>query len=171
MAKTVLYILKPETYFKDLMALLKRNKDKQIIYVTTNKPYKYLVGMLKKTGFSPDKTFFVDCISKHIGEEPDPEPDNCIFVEGPDTLTSIGIAVNKSIEHLEGKRILLLDSLSVLLIYNDANTVAKFSNFVISKLRAADIEAAILALESDVDKDIVKQLESIVDEVRGDGGY
>ena len=71
---------------------------------------------------------------------------------------------------MQGKKVLFLDSLSVLLIYNEANTVAKFSNFVLNKMRSLGIDTIILALESDVKKDVLKQISSFVDDIINGGG-
>lgn len=53
-----------------------------------------------------------------------------------------------------------------MLLNNDANTIGRFSNFIINKMRAADIGTIILALESDIEKDIIHQISSFADEVK-----
>lgn len=87
-------------------------------------------------------------------------------MESPQSLTYIGIAINESVKRLSGEKVLLLDSLSTLLIYNDANAIAKFSNFLINTMRSLDVDTSILALESDINKDTIKQIESFADEVK-----
>lgn len=161
----VLYTLKSEKYLEGLIKILKKEaKNKNVIFVTTNKPYDHLINVLKERGMKSNKIFFIDCISKHVGIKK--EPENCIFVESPQNLTAITIAITSSIKHLLGKKILLLDSLSALLIYNSAETIGEFSNFIINKLRSYGVDMVILALESDINKDIIKQIESFADEVK-----
>jgi hypothetical protein len=92
--------------------------------------------------------------------------DNCVFIESPQNLTSISIAISEAVKGLEGKKVLFLDSLSVMLIYNDANTLGKFSSFLLNKMRVSDVDAVVLALGSDMDSKLIKQIEAIVDEVR-----
>jgi KaiC/GvpD/RAD55 family RecA-like ATPase len=165
MVQVVLYSIRPEKYFQEVLKILKTaSKGNSLIYVTTNKPYSYLTRSFKEKGINADKIFFVDCISEHIKEKI-PEAANCVSVESPQNLTAISIAVNESIKNLKGKIVLLFDSMSVLLIYNDAAAVGKFSNFLISKMRSLGVDMIILALESDIDKDVLKQIESFSDKV------
>ncbi len=169
MVNIVLQIINSERYFSGVTKILKELKDKKIVYVTTNKPYKYILSAAKEVGISTKNLFVIDCISKPLREKTEANQENCIFLDSPEGLTAISLAISESIKLLEGDRILLLDSLSTLLIYNDANTVAKFSNFVINKLRTYDVNAIIFALESDIDKDIIKQVEALADEVKKNG--
>ncbi len=166
-ASTTLYILNSEKYFLQLVKILKRVlAANSVIYVTTNKPYGLLRNTLEKNQISPEKVFFIDCISKHVGEDSDKDATNCVFVDGPQNLLAISIAVSESVKHLAGEKVLLLDSLSILLMYNDAAAVGKFSNFIINKMRYVGVGTVILALESDFDKDVTKQIASIADGVK-----
>ncbi len=167
MSEVVLYIIDAEKYFEGLVSILKNsNAKKEIIYVTTNKPYKNIMDILNKRKIKIKKVFFIDCISRHIGDKLGVEPDNCIFIEGPQNLTTLSIAINEAVKRLSGNKVLLLDSLSTLLLYNDARTIGQFTNFFINKMRAADVETIMLALESDVDKDVIKQIQSFSDKVK-----
>ncbi len=166
-ASTFLYVLNSEKYFLQLMKILKGvYTTNSVIYVTTNKPYGLLLNTLAKNQISPEKVFFIDCISKHVGEDSGKDATNCIFVDGPQNLLAISIAVSESVKHLAGEKVLFLDSLSILLMYNDAAAVGKFSNFIINKMRYVGVGTVILALESDIDKDVTKQIASIVDVVK-----
>ena len=167
MAKVILNIMDPNKYFDGIVKILKKNpSQKNVIYVTTNKPYATIVNSLKSKSIKTENILFIDCISKQIKQDTSKEADNCIYIGSPQNLTAISIAVNESIKSMKGKKMLLLDSLSILLIYNDANTIGKFSNFLLNKMRAADVDTVVLALESDANKDIIKQIESFVDEVQ-----
>jgi KaiC/GvpD/RAD55 family RecA-like ATPase len=171
MAHIVLYVINPEEYFKHVVAIFKKEAQKKsVVYVTTNKPYNSVMRSLKQAGVNADRIFFIDCISQDIlGEKLPEEPDNCLFVESPKSLTAMSIAIHESVKHLEGEKLLFLDSLSTLLIYNDANTIGRFSNFLVNKMRSYDVQTIILSVETDMDKNIIKQIESFVDEVRHNG--
>jgi len=166
MARIELHIIAPEKYFKGVLGIIKKQSKSSLIYVTTNKPYSVLVEDLKKNKINSDKIFFIDCISRHI-QQKENDVHNCVFIDSPSSLTSISIAISDATAHFKGKKVLLLDSLSVLLIYNDANTIAKFSNFILNKMRSIDVDTVILALESDEGKDVLKQVESYADKVIG----
>ncbi len=165
MSKTTLYVIDSGKFFDGVTKVLKKeSKKRNIIYVTTNKPYKSLVNSLEDKKIKTDNIFFIDCISKEVGESGKDE-DNCLYLDSPKSLTSMSIAINESIENIDGEKTLILDSLSTLLIYNDARTMGKFSNFLVNKMRSLEADAVILTLESDVDKDIIKKIQSFVDKV------
>ncbi len=167
MTKTVLHLINPEKYSEGVIYILKKEiKNKNVVYVTTNKPYKHLINLFKTHRIPYNKIFFVDCISKHVGEKFEQEPENCLCVESPRSLTALGIAISESIKHLPGKKIMFLDSLSALLIHNDSNSVSRFSNFLINKMRSLGADAALLALGYDINKNTIKLLQSFVDEVK-----
>jgi len=161
----ILYTIAAENYFKGVIDILKTLGNKNIVYVTTNKPYLNIVTGCKNAGINPDGIFFIDCISEHIGVKT-LETVNCLFVDSPESLTAISIAVCEATKDLTGEIMLILDSLSTLLLYKDANTIGRFSNFIINKMRVANIGTIILALESDIEKDIIHQISSFADEVR-----
>jgi KaiC/GvpD/RAD55 family RecA-like ATPase len=164
--KTCLYILKLENYFERVVGVLAENKTRNVIYLTTNKPYRHLIDLLKARGIKTEKVFFIDCISKHVGEAVDGERENCVFVDGPSTLTAIGIAINQSVEHISGEKIVVVDSLSILCIYNNMGVMGKFSNFLVNRMRSCGVNTALMVLESDSDKEVVRELKAIVDEVK-----
>ena len=60
----------------------------------------------------------------------------------------------------------MLDSLSTMLVYNDYRTISKFSNFILNTMRNNEIDTFILALKSDSDKDLIKYVEALADEVK-----
>ena len=165
MSKTVLYVIDSGKFFDGVTRVLKKQSKKaNVIYVTTNKPYDNLINSLEEKKIDTDNIFFIDCISKEVGVDPE-DVGNCIYLDSPKSLTSMSIAIKESIENIDGEKTLILDSLSTLLIYNDARTMGKFSNFLINKMRSMKADAVILTLESDVDKDIIKKIESFVDKV------
>ena len=63
-------------------------------------------------------------------------------------------------------KILLIDSLSALLVYNSEDIIGKFTNFIINKMRLTDVSTIIICLKSDADRKIIKTIESFVDEVK-----
>jgi KaiC/GvpD/RAD55 family RecA-like ATPase len=159
--------MKTDAYFKHVINVIKSlPKDHKIIFVTTNKPYGNLVSLFKQAKIKSDKFFFIDCISKTIGDKSAEFASNCMCLDNPQNLTLIGISITESIKKIPGKKILFLDSMSTLITYHDVLVLGRFSNFVLNKMRSLDVETVILALESDSDKQVIQQLSSIVDEVK-----
>ena len=166
MAKIILSVVRPERYFRTVISILRsKTRNKKVIYVTTNKPYNHIVNELKKAKIQHSKFFFIDCISQYVGIKKGEEK-NCLYVESPSNLTAIGVAIDTSTRNISGKPILIIDSLSTLLIHNSANMIGKFSNFIINKMRSSNVDTVILLLESDMDKEIIKQVESVADEMK-----
>lgn len=166
MGKTILYVLNPERYLESIIRIFKKDiRGRPTIYVSTNKPYTHLVESFNKANVDAKKIFFIDCISREVGEMK-AEPENALFIDTPQNLTAMSIAISESVKHLRGNPTLFLDSLSTLLLYHDANTIGRFSNFLINKMRVSGVDTIILALESDMDKEVLRKIETIADEVK-----
>lgn len=161
MASTILYLVNPENYLAGVLKIVLSLKSKIVIYVTANRSYYYLSDFFKSKGFEVSNFFFIDC----TGTAQERDAKNCVFVNSPQNLTEISIAINELAEEVKGDKVLLLDSLSTLLIYNDAEVIGKFSHFFINKLHLSGISTIILALESDLNKDLIMKIESMSDEV------
>lgn len=169
MVKTILHVLSSEKYFNDVIKILKKTNEK-VVYVTTNKPYEHLINLLKKAKIKTERFYFVDCISKYVSPEKMKKTKNCIFLESPGSVTDMAIAIDKAIGLVPGEKLVMLDSLSTLLIYNNETVVEKFSNFLVNRLRALNVSAMILTVDTDVDKDAIKVIESFVDVVEKHAG-
>lgn len=168
MAKTELYLIASDRYFNGVVKILEdKVKNNKIIYVTTNKTYKHLLEKLNSASLNQGNFFFIDCISKSSDYQwSEKERKKCLFIESPESLTAIGIAISKGIQYFKGAKILLLDSLSTLMVYHNANSIIKFSNFLVNLMQTYNLDLIILAIKSDEDKEAVKEIESFVDEVK-----
>ena len=60
---------------------------------------------------------------------------------------------------------LILDTLSTLMLYNNAETVGKFMHAVTGKLRNWGVKSVILTMEEETDKEIISQISQFVDKV------
>ncbi|MFH1359187.1 MAG: hypothetical protein ABIH37_04830 [archaeon] len=166
MSKSTLEIINSGKYLESVSSIVKnKSKEGQIIYITTNRLVKNLIKHFKESKIQVDKILFIDCISKRVGKI-DEEIKNCLFLESSRSLTSIGLAITQCIKNLSGKKIVILDSLSTLLIYNDENTTGRFSNFLINKMKYKEVDFVIFALKIDLDRKIIKHIVSCSDEVK-----
>ncbi len=89
---------------------------------------------------------------------------NCVFCQ-PQALTNISIALTSAIESLpkDNDKLLILDTLSTLMLYNEAGTVTRFAHVLTEKLRAWGVKSVILTLEEETDKKIIAQLGQFCD--------
>lgn len=83
------------------------------------------------------------------------ELERTYILSGPSNLTELSITLSKllSSDRLKGKEaqtILFLDSVSTFLIYNDANTVAKFLHSITGRVRTHNIRGVFFSLHDDI---------------------
>gem|GEM_PF-4574617 len=152
-------------YFKDVAKVIKKTaKGKTIIYVALLRPYDQVAAVLKKAGIKTDSLFFIDCTSGTDGRRE--EKKNVIFVNGQQDLTGIGIAVSQALKNIEGKKLVLMGSISTLFLYNDTGLVQRFLNFFVNKLRQEDIDGILVTTKDDPNKDAIGVIKTFCDEVK-----
>jgi KaiC/GvpD/RAD55 family RecA-like ATPase len=155
-----------QEYFKSVINILKKDvKTKNIIYITTNKPYKYLMNLLNEEKINTESILVIDCISNQLSESGDASK-RCVFLESPQNISGLSIAISQAIKSLAGEATVIFDSLSTLLIYNNEEVIGKFSNFIINKMQQTNISSVFFVIESDMDKKVMGVISSFVDEVR-----
>jgi KaiC/GvpD/RAD55 family RecA-like ATPase len=162
----VLFITSETKYSSTNRDILRKyiNRDgNYCVYVTVNKAYTTLVKYLETNKIRTDRILFIDAITPVSSET---RSGNAIFVGNPKALTSISLTLSYAMKGLpEGKRLLFLDSISTLMIYNDLRTLSKFSNFIINKMREWNFAGVIISIEKEKSDEISKYLSQIVDRV------
>ena len=101
---------------------------------------------------------FIDCISHAAGISK--EKSNCIYIESPSQLESILLEIMNSYKNTDDKKnkYLIIDSLSSLVIYNDAPLVTEFFTHLINRTRLSDITTISLTIEEEMNDNIRKIL-------------
>ena len=161
----VLVLTQPSTHFKSYLDLIDFtvNKEKmEGICVTITRTVSSLKATLEARGTPTDKIRFIDCISRVTGSSV--ECDNCEFVSHPSNLTDISIAFTNTLNKMgEGRKFLIVDSWSSLLIYNDKKKVLGFSNFMINKLRTEDVNGFITTVQTRDNEEFIDSLNIFCD--------
>ena len=160
-----LVIIPVEQYFKKNISLISNfsKKGYEIIYVTSNKPFKILNEVFKKKKI--ENVFVIDMITKTAVNAPKKEK-NVLFTNSPISLTEVSISINQLLNKLKNKkRMLFFDSLTALRIYNDESRVEKFTHFLTNKLRFAEVKAIFISVEEETDKLLIQRLSLLVDNV------
>ncbi|RLG20013.1 hypothetical protein DRN67_01150 [Candidatus Micrarchaeota archaeon] len=164
----VLFIANPKNYTDQNMKLLKNFVNKQRlfgIYVTVNRPYENLVSLIKKEGIGLSHIFFIDLITKTEKHQP-VRKDNCIFMGSASNLTDLSVAISQAVSiNPKARKFIFLDSLSTMLIYNEAGSLSKFSHFLTSRLREWNVDGVFLSLDSESDKEVTNTLSQFCDRV------
>ncbi|MFB6295205.1 MAG: hypothetical protein ABEI97_05570 [Candidatus Nanohaloarchaea archaeon] len=135
------------------------------IYVTVNKPYLTIVDTLEAAGIGTSEIFFIDAISEDTGAE-DVTAENVAFLDSPQGLTDMSIAISEAVEKLpdEGNRVLVLDTLSTLMLYNDEDLVSQFAHELSGKIRDWGVKGLMLTIQEEADEDLLASLNQFVDE-------
>jgi hypothetical protein len=127
------------------------------VYVTITRPFESIV---KKFGdlSSGNNIKFIDCISRAAGLSKIDQ--NCIFIESPAHLEKIIIEILNIFRNIGDnvQKYLVIDSLSSLLIYNDAQLVTEFFTHLINRTRLSDIHSVSIAIDEEMDDNINKIL-------------
>ncbi len=161
----LLYIFKLEDYYKDVFKTVKENLRKNIIFVTSNKPAEILITHLKEEKINENRILFIDAVSKYMSINII-ERDNIIYVDSPSNLTSLGILIRGAIENIKGEKVIIFDSLSTLSLYNEFKILSRFYNFVINLSRIKSINTIIFTMETESEKEVLKDIKGIVDGVK-----
>lgn len=162
----ILHMIAPENTMEQVVRIVGDvARNQRIIYVTVNRPYKQLIATLASHEIDHTKMFFIDCITAggHVMEKNDPQ--NCMFIDSPQDLTGISIAITQAIKLTQPNVTLFIDSIDALVVYNDESTVVKFCNFTISKLRSFGAGGVLLARKSGKEVQVVRDVALSVDEV------
>lgn len=163
----VLFLTSETKYLKTNAEILKyyiNNKKNYCVYVTVNKAYSTLIRDLQNKRINTDKLLVIDAVTP-IGSGTQ-RSGNAIFIGSPRALTSISLTLTSALNKIpEGNRLLFLDSVSTLLLYNDLGTVSKFSKFLIEKMREWKVSGAIISIEKEKADPISSYLSQIVDRV------
>jgi hypothetical protein len=155
-------ILLPGNNYSDLLQALfeyihDRTEDAWV-YVTVTKPYETLVR--EYDYLSDAKNIkFIDCISRAAGiSKPSPY---CIYIESPSMLEKLIIEIMNVFKDVDEstKKYLILDSLSNLIIYNDADIVTEFFYHIVNRARVKNIHIISLAIE---EEGLEKQLNRLI---------
>ncbi|MDY6774076.1 MAG: hypothetical protein SVS85_02650 [Candidatus Nanohaloarchaea archaeon] len=135
------------------------------VYVTVNKPYDTVKDILEERGVPTDRLFFVDAITRETGSEPT-DAEDAVFIETPENLTDLSIAVRESVESMETEHeFLFLDSLSTLLIYNEMDSVSMFAHFLTNKIRDWNVAGVMMSVEEEVDDRLIGRMSEFCDDV------
>ena len=135
------------------------------LIVTVNKPHKVLVKMYAKEGISPESYFVIDTVTQYSGGECTPAP-RVKYINNPSNLTDLGIAITEILKQMpEGKKCIIFDSVSMLLIHIPSVTASKFLHFVVNKLKLSDISGIFLCVEKGLDPVVLSQMSAFVDHI------
>jgi archaellum biogenesis ATPase FlaH len=135
----------------------------KVAYISLNKLINPLKRSLQEKGVDIQKLFFIDGITKTAIPVP-PEDVNGIFLPAPNDLTKLSIALTKVMQSYDPD-VILFDSLSTLLIYEDSSVITQFVYSIINKVHAYGIKVVFTCLDGEKERQLVNNMSLIVDKI------
>lgn len=133
------------------------------VYVTLSRPFSTVEQAFKKEGIDTRMILFIDAVTKTVKGQVTKTP-NCLYIGNPDNLSDISLAMDQAVRSLPSKdKFVFFDSLSVLLMFNETDTVARFIHFLANKMRVWKVKGIIVTLTKEKDKDLIEQLTQFCD--------
>lgn len=161
-----LMLVNSSEYYKastSIVKFLTTSKNIPGVYLSVNKPFSVLNENFKKEGIRNDLIIFIDAITSLSDGKPE-ENEHCYYLESPENLSDISIAISEAIESIDHKeKFIFIDSLSTLLIYNNPETVTKFIHFLIGKMRAWNAIGVILSLKKRGEGSLIAEIGQFCD--------
>jgi len=138
--KSTLVLAKPLEGKREFIENYAKNaikENKTILFVLTDKSPEQIKKELLESKIFFKNFYFVDCYSQqNSGVQKD--DDNIKYVSGPLALNELSIAISEFGRDFMKKEInyeVLFDSLSTLLVYSNAEAIARFLQVLISKVK------------------------------------
>jgi len=158
-ADMVLLDTDAKTAFDTVMLTVKSLTAKKYfgIIITANRPYNTLIEAYNKAGIDINKLFFVDCVTKQ--ETPGK---NVLFIGNTTALTNIAICIDECLQ-LSTKRFVLIDSITTMLLHNDAGILARFSHNLLTKLRMTKAIGILVTVDKNINKELYAELAQLCD--------
>ena len=155
---SLLIITSVENLQDRVNSVVKSFKNIPGIYVSLNKTQKSTENILRKNKINTNKIFFIDCVTSEKTRED-------VLHIAPDQLDLLSSAINAFIKDIKGKKFLILDALSTLLIYNDENNVAKFVKEVTEYASQNDVKVVAFSPKTK-GEELLNKIFNFFDEVK-----
>ncbi len=158
----VMVTLDTRDYFDGVLELTKflvMRKNLVGVYVTINRPFSSLRKALESKSVDLSKLIFIDNITA-MAIPTIQDTEECIYIDHPSDITTLNIAISEILRRTEQKKFLIMDTISTLLLYNDAESVEKLLHSLSNKLRLLDTNAFFISIKSEENQaleDIVSQ--------------
>ena len=159
----ILIVTSKEKYNSSLSEIQTQiaNSFSKIGYVTINKPFNSVMQDLENKGIEKSKFVFADAITATV--QTPQIVDNCIFVTSPNALTDLGLAFTSLYNDL-GSEVVVFDTISTLIVYQDIGSVTKFVHNLVTKSRVINKKLVLIALKEDSEI-LIKDLNMFVDKI------
>lgn len=156
--EVVLFVV-PSTLEHDLteemVTHFTREENALCVYVTVAKPSQTVDQAFGEAGAKLENIFYIDCATALTGLSVR-RAGNVVYLK-PSDLTDISISLDNIVDELPADRegVLLFDTLSTLMVYNEADTVSRFAHALLTNVRQWPIKAVVFTIDEETD-DVIK---------------
>ena len=157
-AVSLLVVAPVERLQNEIAAVLKSFGGSPGIYVSLNKTAKSVEKALKRTRVNTKRLFFIDCTSEKSSDD--------IIHVAPTQLGKLAYAIDCFVKEISGKKFLLIDALSTLLIYNSEDKVAGFAKAVTDFCSQNNVDVVALTPTAK-GEELLNKVFNFFDEVKG----
>lgn len=157
---------------ENLLALTRLLLDEQtaVTLILSNRPIKHFLVKAEDFGLdlvaylSQAQMSIVDLTSRYIGDQGEDIP-NTFYVTSPSDISELALVASEAISSLrpEGEKMVLIDSVSTLALYNTAGGILRFLHFLVSKLRVIEFGGLIIVVRDTLSDPMVQSLEQYCD--------
>lgn len=163
--KTVSLVFSVKNYstaINEVVTSLSKNYTK-ILYVSLNRLYNPLKRKMQQDKIDTSKFIFIDCVTKTAVAQPE-EHDDCTYVSAPNALTETSIAITKSVQK-HYPDVVIFDSLSTLLIYENPMIVSQFVHSLTNKMNAFGVNLVFTILDGEKEKPLISDMSMFLEKV------
>ena len=148
----------------DSLHYLINTQDYLGIIVSASRPYTNLIQLYQKHQIDTSRILFIDSISKseHIDIE---DVGNVVFLDSVSDLTGLSLAIKGSMEKIQEKKFIFIDSISSLLIHNEPSLFARFIHGILTKMRIHQTSGLLISIEQQTDKEIRAEIAQLCDRI------
>lgn len=149
--ESALIISPPEKLQENIFEAIEyfvKEKNKNCLYITLNKPAITLKKELITRKLNEKKFYFIDCITAKVSKTK--EEKNVLFVPEPSDLTAIGLAIKEFSQIVEEEGIIVIDALRTLLIYNKATDTERFITSLLKGEKELRLNTILFSTEIDL---------------------
>jgi len=128
-------------------ALFPKGSKSSCIYLSVVKPHSSMEEFLEQRKIRASPVYYIDCASS-IGQGEKRVSERVILVD-PQNLTGMAIAVSELVRSIPGKKVLVVDSVPALLVYNGRLQVERLTHFLLQELKASGTQGVLLSPRKD----------------------
>ena len=160
----VVVSVQSEKYSEKVMSILEclLKEEGNVGYISVNKPFETLIKNFSEHGLDYRRFHIIDCISATVKKLEKKKRFNGVsyFTNSPKNLTEISLTVG---EILDDIKILFVDAISTLMVYEKETAVIRFAHDIINKLRLNNKKGIFIVLQDDDDQGLLDDLKMFAD--------